>query len=154
MPDRQSVRSILTESGQLPVNQFRACHEAIRHVDVLSTLKGDAAADVHTDARGCAHLRQVGRRIRNRLASNGSRGSRRSADLSAGALAEVEAFAMVYEPVWPKPPAPRPVAGRCSIGSHATRLTGAITSCAMRIPGSTSNGDAPWLISSTFTSPR
>ena len=41
----------------------------------------------------------------------------------------------------PKPPSPRAVSGSAATGSHATRATGATTSCAIRIPGAITRED-------------
>ena len=49
---------------------------------------------------------------------------------------------------------PRSVPGNASTGCQAARVTGATTSCAMRMPRSTAKGPGPRLISATFTSPR
>ena len=57
-------------------------------------------------------------------------------------------------PVWPKPPAPRMVAGSSSTSDHVTRGTGATRSCAIRMPRSTTKGASPRLTSATMTSPR
>ena len=52
------------------------------------------------------------------------------------------------------PPAPRDVALEVWCSSTVTRVTGATTSWAMRIPRVTANSSSPRLTSSTFTSPR
>src|SRR3989337_257944 len=57
-------------------------------------------------------------------------------------------------PVEPKPPGPRTVPPSASAATISTEATGAITSCAMRIPRRTRKGSRPWLISSTISSPR
>ncbi len=57
-------------------------------------------------------------------------------------------------PVDPNPPAPRSLSGSADTVSHVTRVTGATTSCAMRMPRSIVTGAAPRLMSATFTSPR
>ena len=57
-------------------------------------------------------------------------------------------------PVEPNPPAPRSLAGSSVTVSHVTRVTGATTIWAIRIPRSTVTAARPRLINATFTSPR
>lgn len=62
--------------------------------------------------------------------------------------------AVHFVPVEPNPPAPRAVSVSASHTLNAARYTGAITSCAMRSPGSTRASAPLWLCSATITSPR
>src|SRR5690606_6121353 len=57
-------------------------------------------------------------------------------------------------PVEPKPPAPRSLGGSAPTSSTAARVTGAITSWAMRSPGSSTASSRPRLTSRTMSSPR
>ena len=57
-------------------------------------------------------------------------------------------------PVWPKPPAPREVSATCSTRATSTRVTGATTSWAIRMPRSTVKGSRPVLRRMTPSSPR
>ena len=59
-----------------------------------------------------------------------------------------------HRPVLPNPPSPRAVSSSSVTTATVTRVTGAITSCAMRAPGSMTNGSRPWLIKTTRHSPR
>ena len=57
-------------------------------------------------------------------------------------------------PVCPKPPPPRPVAGRSSVSTSRARVTGAMTSWAIRSPRLMVTGSCPRLIATTAISPR
>jgi hypothetical protein len=57
-------------------------------------------------------------------------------------------------PECPKPPLPLAVGGSSATSSHVTRTTGAMTSCAIRMPRDTVNGIGPKLINGTRSSPR
>ena len=59
-----------------------------------------------------------------------------------------------YTPVLPKPPSPRAEAGSRSTSTSRARATAWTTSCAIRSPRSILTASPPWLISSTFSSPR
>ncbi len=57
-------------------------------------------------------------------------------------------------PVEPKPPSPRAVEGSSSTSRMSARATGAMTSCAIRMPWVTAKGSRPMLISAILSSPR
>ena len=59
-----------------------------------------------------------------------------------------------YAPVLPKPPSPRADSGSRSTSTSRACVTPCTTSCAMRSPRSILTASPPWLISSTFNSPR
>jgi len=59
-----------------------------------------------------------------------------------------------YAPVLPKPPSPRVESGSRSTSTSRACATGWMTSWAMRSPRPMPTASAPWLIRSTFSSPR
>src|SRR5262249_11152285 len=57
-------------------------------------------------------------------------------------------------PVLPKPPSPRSLRGSAATSCHAMRVTGAITSCAMRSPRRRVTRSRPRFTRRTWISPR